>query len=63
MVLDNFLKDGTIREKYDVDTRSSETDIQVGYKTNVVGFGWTNGAFLALYNALPKAAQERLTQE
>lgn len=63
MVLDNFLKDGTIREKYDVDTRSSETDIQLGYNTNVVGFGWTNGAFLALYNALPKAAQERLAQE
>ncbi|HEV2247750.1 MAG TPA: trehalase family glycosidase [Terriglobia bacterium] len=63
MVLDNFLKDGTIREKYDVDTRSSETDIQVGYKTNVVGFGWTNGAFVALYNALPKAAQQRLAQE
>jgi len=63
MVLDNFLKDGTIREKYDVETRSSATDIRVGYKTNVVGFGWTNGAFLALYNALPKAAQERLAEE
>lgn len=63
MVLDNFLKDGTIREKYDVDTRSSETNIQVGYKMNVVGFGWTNGAFLALYNALPKAAQARLAQQ
>lgn len=63
MVLDNFLKDGTIREKYNVDTRSTETDIQVGYKTNVVGFGWTNGVFLALYKVLPKAAQERLAQE
>ena len=62
MVLDNFLQDGTIREKYNVDTRSSETNIQVGYKANVVGFGWTNGVFLALYNALPKAAQERLAQ-
>jgi alpha,alpha-trehalase len=63
MVLDNFLQDGTIREKYNVETRSSETNIQVGYKTNVVGFGWTNGVFLALYNALPKAAQERLAQD
>ena len=60
MVLDNFRKDGTIFEKYDVDNRTSATSIQVGYKTNVVGFGWTNGVFLALYNALPKAAQERL---
>jgi alpha,alpha-trehalase len=63
MVLDNFRRDGTIHEKYNVDTRSSETNIQVGYKTNVVGFGWTNGVFLALYNALPKAAKERLARE
>jgi alpha,alpha-trehalase len=63
MVLDNFRRDGTIREKYNVDTRSSETNIQVGYKTNVVGFGWTNGVFLALYRALSKAAQARLAQE
>ena len=63
MVLDNFRRDGTIFEKYDVDNRSSATSIQVGYKTNVVGFGWTNGVFLALYNALPKAAKERLAQE
>jgi alpha,alpha-trehalase len=63
MVLQNFLKDGTIHEKYDVDNRTSETSVQLGYKTNVVGFGWTNGVFLALYNALPKAAQERLAQE
>ena len=63
MVLDNFRKDGTIREKYNVDTRSSETNIQVGYKANGVGFGWTNGAFLALYHALPKTAQARLAQE
>ncbi len=27
MVLDNFRKDGTLREKYNVDTRSSETSI------------------------------------
>jgi alpha,alpha-trehalase len=63
MVLDNFRKDGTIHEKYDVDTRSSETNVQIGYKTNVVGFGWTNGVFLALYHALPKAAQEELSKE
>ncbi len=63
MVLDNFRRDGTLYEKYDVGNRTSATSIQVGYKTNVVGFGWTNGVFLALYNALPKAAQERLAQE
>ncbi|HKT10253.1 MAG TPA: trehalase family glycosidase [Terriglobia bacterium] len=63
MVLENFRKDGTIFEKYDVNSRTSATSIQVGYKTNVVGFGWTNGVFLALYNALPKAAKERLAQD
>ncbi len=63
MVLENFRRDGTLYEKYDVGNRTSATSIQVGYKTNVVGFGWTNGVFLALYNALPKAAQKRLAQE
>jgi len=63
MVLDNFRKDGTIHEKYNVDTRSYKTNIQVGYKTNVVGFGWTNGVFLALYHALPKAAKAQLAKE
>ncbi len=63
MVLDSFRRDGTIHEKYNVDTRSAETNIQIGYKRNVVGFGWTNGVFLALYHALPKAAQEQLAKE
>ena len=63
MVLQNFLRDGTIREKYNVVTRSSETQINVGYKANVVGFGWTNGVFLALLHALPKEAQAILSEE
>jgi len=63
MVLDNFRRDGTIHEKYNVVTRSSETNIQVGYKINVVGFGWTNGVFLALYHEMSKAAQEQLAKE
>lgn len=45
-VSQNFQRDGTIREKYNVVTRSSETNITTGYKTNVVGFGWTNGVVL-----------------
>jgi len=56
MVLENFRHDGTIREKYNVVTRSSETHIQVGYTANVIGFGWTNGVFLALLNELPGKA-------
>lgn len=49
-VLENFQRDGTIREKYNVVTRSSETNIGAGYKVNVVGFGWTNGVVLELLN-------------
>jgi alpha,alpha-trehalase len=52
-VLENFERDKTIREKYNVVTRSSETNVTVGYAANVIGFGWTNGAFLELLHALP----------
>ncbi len=53
MVLANFRRDGTIREKYNVVTRSSEIRIAVGYHRNVVGFGWTNGVYSALLHELP----------
>lgn len=41
----NYDRDGTIREKYDVVTGSSQTRIGVGYADNVVGFGWTNAVY------------------
>lgn len=52
MVLKNFMHDRTIHEKYDVVNGSSQTDIQVGYKSNVTGFGWTNGVFLVLMHKM-----------
>jgi alpha,alpha-trehalase len=52
-VLQNFEHDHTIREKYNVVTRSSDTNVQVGYAANVIGFGWTNGTFLELLHGLP----------
>lgn len=52
-VVANFRKDGTIREKYNVVTGSSEAPVAAGYKTNVVGFGWTNGVFLELLQHMP----------
>lgn len=55
MVVKNYRRDKTIREKYDVVASSSQTDIKVGYKTNVVGFGWTNGVFMVLINKLPQS--------
>jgi len=63
MVLENFRRDGTIREKYNVATRSSETHVQIGYETNVVGFGWTNAVFLELLHELPKDSVDRLGQQ
>jgi alpha,alpha-trehalase len=54
MVAENFRRDGTIREKYNVVARSSETRIGVGYKQNVIGFGWTNGVFVELLHELGK---------
>ena len=62
-VADNFLRDGNIREKYNVVTRSSEAHVELGYRTNVVGFGWTNAAFLELLHGLPKEMVERLANE
>ena len=62
-VAENFRRDGNIREKYNVVTRSSEAHVQLGYEMNVVGFGWTNAAFLELLHALPKEMVERLDQE
>ncbi len=55
MVLENFRRDHTIREKYNVVTRSSETSIVEGYSQNVTGFGWTNAVFLELLHASPSA--------
>jgi alpha,alpha-trehalase len=62
-VMENFERDGTIREKYNVVTRSSESHVQVGYQANVVGFGWTNGAFLELLHALPKEEVQKLEKQ
>jgi alpha,alpha-trehalase len=63
MVAENFRRDGNIREKYDVVKRSSEAHVEAGYAMNVVGFGWTNAAFLELLHGLPKDMVERLARE
>src|SRR5216683_6599710 len=63
MVAENFRRDGNIREKYNVVTRSSESHVELGYQMNVVGFGWTNAAFLELLHDLPKDMTEGLERE
>ncbi|MGA8493583.1 MAG: trehalase family glycosidase, partial [Terriglobales bacterium] len=62
-VAQNFKREGTIREKYDVVTRSSDVQVSAGYQANVVGFGWTNGVFLQLLQELPKEMTDRLAKE
>jgi len=62
-VAENFRRDGNIREKYNVVTRSSEAHVELGYEMNVVGFGWTNAAFIELLHALPKEMVDRLENE
>jgi alpha,alpha-trehalase len=61
MVLENFAHDKTIREKYNVVTRSLETDVKAGYAANVIGFGWTNGTFLELLHELPATEINAIT--
>jgi alpha,alpha-trehalase len=63
MVAENFRHDGTIREKYNATTRSSETAVKAGYNINVVGFGWTNATFLVFLHDLPPQMVEKLAEE
>jgi len=60
MVLENFRRDHTIREKYNVVTRSTVTRVTAGYAINVSGFGWTNGTFLELLHESPPELRSRL---
>ena len=61
-VLENFERDKTIREKYNVVTGSSQVAVSAGYQTNVVGFGWTNGVFVRLLRDLPPAAMREIQE-
>jgi alpha,alpha-trehalase len=60
-VRDNFACDHTIREKFNVVTGSSEAQVAVGYRQNVVGFGWTNGVYLRMEKLLERAGVEEDT--
>jgi alpha,alpha-trehalase len=51
-ILDNFEHDGTMREKYNVVDGSANVKVAAGYKSNVVGFGWTNAVYLKLQDVI-----------
>jgi alpha,alpha-trehalase len=61
MVRENYKCDRTIREKYDVLTASTEVNVASGYKENVIGFGWTNAAYLTM-QALIKSSGKQSQQ-
>lgn len=54
LVVQEFEKCGAIVEKYDVFNCSADVsdEIQFGYSSNEIGFGWTNGVFLELLATL-----------
>jgi alpha,alpha-trehalase len=51
----SFAKDGTIREKYNMVLGNADVKITAGYKTNVIGFGWTNGVYLRMRDLIDAA--------
>ncbi len=62
LVLQEFRKHRTVAEKYDVARRVSNLrgEILFGYRTNEVGFGWTNAVFMILADQLSPADQRKL---
>ncbi|HVJ08603.1 MAG TPA: trehalase family glycosidase [Acidisarcina sp.] len=52
MVRQNFERDKTVREKYNVVTGSTTVNLSAGYRSNVVGFGWTNATYLEMKQLL-----------
>jgi alpha,alpha-trehalase len=58
-IVDNYRRDGTLREKYNVVSGTANFQVAAGYKTNVVGFGWTNAVYLKLQDLLGSAEPER----
>jgi alpha,alpha-trehalase len=51
-----FARDGTIREKYNVISGNSDVQVSTGYKTNEVGFGWTNAVYLKMKELIARPA-------
>ena len=58
-VADNYSRDGTVREKYNVVSGSANIAVAAGYKANVIGFGWTNGVYLRMQDLLQQPAGAR----
>jgi alpha,alpha-trehalase len=50
-----FAADGTIREKFNVVTGNSDVHVSAGYKSNEIGFGWSNAVYLKMREIVASA--------
>jgi alpha,alpha-trehalase len=60
MIAENYAKEGYIVEKYNAVTRTTDAAVTSGYQINVVGFGWTNAAYLEFLKQLPEGKRAEL---
>lgn len=62
LVRKEFERTGVIVEKYDVERQGTDVseDIKFGYRSNEIGFGWTNAVYTTLFDPLPPAKQAEL---
>jgi alpha,alpha-trehalase len=62
MVARDFGAHRTLVEKYDVVSARSELGgkVKYGYQSNEIGFGWTNAAFIVLYEELSAQAKAKI---
>ena len=56
MLAEDLARRGTLVEKYDVERRTSDVagKLAYGYKSNEIGFGWTNGVALEMIAELDR---------
>ncbi len=54
-----FAHDGTIREKYNVVSGNADVQVSAGYKTNVIGFGWTNAVYLKMREIMAAGTESK----
>jgi alpha,alpha-trehalase len=65
MILRDFDQHRTIKEKYNVVEGKSDlgAGIRFGYTSNEIGFGWTNAAFVLLWDELSDAGRRSLESQ
>ena len=54
-----YANDGTIREKYNVVSGNANVQVKTGYKSNEIGFGWTNAVYLKMKEIVEQGATSK----